>query len=163
METDVKLNEAFTGESRAYMTYLAFARAADKDGHRQVARLFMAVAEAEKVHALSHFKVLGKSSSTQNNLKSAIDGEVYEFTTMYPGFIRVAESESNKRAATTFKNASDVERIHSELYGEALKNLGKIEDAPYFVCPVCGNTEASEAPDRCGICGAGGDKFIRIE
>ena len=163
METADNLKEAFAGESQAYISYHAYAIAAEKEGHKQIARLFRAVAEAEKIHALAHFAVMGKSTTADNNLKAAIEGETYEFTQMYPAFIDRAKSESNKRAEKSFGNASAVEKIHSELYKEALDNLGKNEETHYYVCSICGNTHAGDAPDKCGICGVSGDKFIRIE
>ncbi|MEE9555062.1 MAG: rubrerythrin family protein [candidate division Zixibacteria bacterium] len=163
MNTEDNLKEAFAGESQAYMSYHAYARAAEKEGHKQIARLFRAVAEAEKIHALAHFGVMGKSTTTDKNLEAAIEGETYEFTQMYPAFIDKAKSESNKRAQVSFGNASEVEKIHSVLYKEALDNLGKNEETFYYVCPICGNTHAGDVPGKCDICGVAGDRFIRIE
>ena len=50
-KTDENLAAAFSGESQANRKYLAFAKQADKDGHKQAAKLFRAAAAAETVHA----------------------------------------------------------------------------------------------------------------
>ena len=42
--TNENLAVAFAGESQANRKYLAFPRAAEKEGHPQIARLFRAVA-----------------------------------------------------------------------------------------------------------------------
>ena len=159
MKTKENLKTAFAGESQAHFKYLAFAKIAEKEGHREVARLFRAAATAEEVHALSHFNVLGEAGDTEKNLMAAIDGETYEFTQMYPPFIEQAEQDNNVRATMTFKNACTVEKTHANLYSEALKHLGKNKDVEYHVCEICGHTHAGNAPDKCPVCGASMDKF----
>ena len=164
--TQENLKAAFAGESQANRHYLFFAEQAEKDGQKQVARLFRAIAEAETVHARNHSRTLGEIKSTKENLEAAIGGEHYEFTTMYPEFIEQAKKEGNKRAEVTFDYANKVEKIHHKIYENALKALEsgqQLEDKPYFVCPVCGYTVEGEAPDKCPICGAPGDRFKRIE
>jgi len=165
-ETEKNLQEAFAGESQANRRYLFFADRADKEGHPQIARLFRAAAEAETVHARNHLEVMGGIGSTRDNLKVAASGENYEFTKMYPGFIEQARADNNKRAETSFTHANTVEEIHHGLYQKALETLEagqKLKDEPYFVCQVCGNTVAGEAPERCPVCGAPRDRFKRVE
>jgi len=166
MSTTENLQEAFAGESQANRKYLAFAKKADADGYPQIARLFRAAAAAETVHAHAHFQVLGGVKGTAENIEAAIEGEGFEFKEMYPKFLQEAESEGNRAAVTSFKNALEVEKIHHALYTEALGSLkaGKdLDEAPIFVCPVCGNTVAGEAPDVCPVCGAPGKKFNKVE
>ncbi len=132
------LQAAFAGESQANRKYTAFARKADQEGHPQVARLFRAAAEAETVHAINHFIAMDGVKSTAENLQAAVDGEHYEAVSMYPDFLKDANAENDKRAIRTFNYALEVEKIHEELYKEALTNLGKDTDAyDYYVCPVC--------------------------
>jgi len=164
--TQENLKAAFAGESQANRRYLFSAEQADRDGQKQIARLFRAVAEAETVHARNHFKSLGEIKSTKENLEAAISGEHYEFTKMYPKFIEQAKTEGNKRAEATFDFANKVEKIHHTLYGKALKALEEeqqLADKPYFVCQVCGYTVEGEAPGKCLICGAPQDRFKRVE
>jgi rubrerythrin len=165
-DTRKNLQEAFAGESQANRKYLFFSEKADEAGSKQVARLFRAAAEAETVHARNHLKVLGEIKSDKENLQAAVGGESYEFTTMYPGFIDIANKEKNQAATRSFDLANKVEQIHHKLFQAALKNLeaGKsAKDTPFYVCQVCGNTVEGEAPDRCPICGAPRSKFKKIE
>ena len=164
--TDQNLIAAFAGESQANRKYLFFASKADAQGFPQVARLFRAAAEAETVHARNHLGVMKGINSTPENLKTAISGESYEFTQMYPGFITEAKKEANSMAEMSFSNANAVEKIHHSLFQKALNNLEmgtKDEARPYFVCQVCGNTVLGGAPDICPICGTPKSKFKQID
>ncbi|MFZ2411881.1 MAG: rubrerythrin family protein [Candidatus Methanoperedens sp.] len=164
MTTRDNLKEAFAGESQANRTYLAFAEKADHEGHKQVAKLFRAVAAAETVHALNHLRVMGGVGSTSDNLKSAIVGETDEFMEMYPKFIEQAKKEKASDAAIlSFDVANRVEKIHAGLYKQALDNLGKNKETDYYVCPICGNTVENSAPERCPICNAPKEMFKKID
>jgi rubrerythrin len=158
------LQAAFAGESQANRRYLAFAKKADEEGYAQVARLFRAAAHAETVHALAHFRAMDGAKTTGENLITAIAGEHYENTTMYPEFVATAEEEGNKRALASFKNALAVEKEHEALYQEAFDLLGKDASAyDYYVCPICGHVEKGSAPDKCPVCGCPGAKFELIK
>ena len=163
MSTDKNLKEAFAGESQANRKYLAFAKKADEEGFFQVARLFRAAAHAETVHAHNHLKVMKGIKSTEENLKTAITGEVEEFKEMYPAFIEKAKEEKKDAALWSFDVANKVEEIHANLYENALNNLGENVEAIYYVCNYCGNTVEKEAPEICPICGAPKTEFKKIE
>jgi len=162
-KTEQNLKDAFAGESQANRKYLAFAKKAEAEGFKQVAKLFRAAAEAETVHAHNHLKELGGIKSTKENLEEAINGESYEFQKMYPQMIRDAEAEGNKGALRSFNYANDVEKIHAALYKKALENLGKSHDADMYVCQVCGYTVEGEAPDECPVCKAKKQSFKKID
>ena len=165
-ETEKNLHEAFAGESQANRRYLFFAEKAEKEGYHQSARLFRAAAEAETVHARNHFNAMDAVGSTRDNLTAAVMGEHYEFTRMYPLFIDKAESENNRRAQVSFEFANEVEQVHHKHFEEALKALNEgqqLKEEPYFVCQVCGNTVAGEAPERCPVCGAPRSRFKQVE
>ncbi|MFH1002543.1 MAG: rubrerythrin family protein [Chloroflexota bacterium] len=160
------LQSAFAGESQANRKYLFFAEQAAKEGYPQVARLFRAVAEAETVHARNHLGVLGGIGATKDNVAAAIKGEHYEFTQMYPGFIKQAKEEGDTGAGVVLDYANKVEKVHHQLYqkAEAAVTGGpKLAEEPYYVCQVCGYTVAGKAPDRCPICGSPREKFKKIE
>jgi len=166
MVTEENLQSAFAGESQANRRYLFFAEKAEKEGFPQIARLFRAAAEAETVHARNHFIAMDGIGSTEDNLNAGVIGEHWEFTRMYPGYIEDAKAEQARRALISFEWADKVERIHYDHFQALLKALKKkeeIKDEPYFVCQVCGNTVASEAPEKCPICNAPKDKFTKIE
>ncbi len=162
-KTEKDLMEAFAGESQANRKYLAFAKKAEQEGYKQVAKLFRAVAEAETVHAHNHLKELGAVKGTNENLEQAINGESYEFQKMYPRMIEDAQEEGNKPALRTFTFANDVEKIHAGLYKRALENLGKNPDTDYHVCQICGYTVEGEAPDECPVCKAKKQAFKKVE
>lgn len=159
------LKAAFAGESQANRRYTAFARKADEEGYKQVARLFRAIAAGETVHALSHFKVMDGIQSTRENLKTAIAGEHYEVVTMYPDFMKDAQAEENKAANSSFDRAWNTEKVHEQLYTEALAALdspqGEVFD--YYVCPVCGFIHARNAPERCPNCQTIGTRFEKMQ
>jgi len=159
-KTSKNLMEAFAGESQANRKYLAYSKKAEKDGNSNAAKLFRAASDAETLHALKHFEVAGKVSSTIDNLKDAVAGETHEYKDMYPDFVKIAVEDGNKAAVRTFTLAMKAEEVHARLYQEALENLNDTEEVFYYLCPVCGNIEKS-VPDRCSICGVSGDKFIK--
>ncbi|ABK45772.1 Rubrerythrin [Magnetococcus marinus MC-1] len=165
MSTTENLQAAFAGESQANRKYLAFAKKAEQDGFSQVAKLFQAVAEAETIHAHSHLRVLDGVHDTAANLEAAMAGEDYEFTTMYPEFIAAAEAEGNSKAVKSFKHAMAVEKIHHQLFIQALEAVKAGQDlaeATFHICPVCGHTEMGPAPESCPVCGVKGEKFLAL-
>jgi rubrerythrin len=165
-QTSDNLQAAFAGESQASRKYLYFSEKAEEEGRKQIARLFRAASDAETVHARNHWKVMQGIKSTSDNLKAAIDGEHYEFTKMYPDFIKQADAEGNKKANDTFDLANKVEQIHHRLYQTALAMLEKGQDMaekPMYVCQHCGNTVEGEPPDKCPICGMPKKMFKRID
>jgi rubrerythrin len=162
-KTEKNLMEAFAGESQANRKYLAFAKKADEEGLPQVAKLFRAAAQAETIHAHNHLRALGGIKSTKENLLAAIEGETYEFTSMYPEFIADAEKEEVKKALNSFRWANDVEKIHASLYKKALDNIENGSVAvDYFVCPICGYTHEGPLTGKCPVCGSPAEKFEKV-
>ncbi|WP_455368072.1 rubrerythrin family protein [[Eubacterium] cellulosolvens] len=165
MKSNENLQAAFAGESQANRKYTAFSRKAEQEGFAQVAKLFKAAAEAETVHALNHLKTMKGVGSTLENLKRALEGEVYEHTKMYPEFIQAAESEKRNEARGTFHFANEAEKMHARFYKEAIEAVTSgrdLEKADYLVCQVCGYTVRGDAPDKCPVCGALKSQFMRI-
>lgn len=172
------LQEAFNGESNAHARYLAFATQADTEGYGKVASLFRAAARAEQVHFERHAKEIKKLGgtptanieapvvrSTAENLKAAMDGEIYESTVMYPEFLIKAQKDKIKGAIDSFEDAERAETVHASLYKEALVNLkawkGKGKD--FYVCPLCGNVVEKTNFKACPICGESKLKFLAVK
>lgn len=158
-----KLKAAFAGESQANRKYLAFSRKAEREGFENVALLFRAVAEAETVHALNHFKLFGLGT-TEDNLKSAMKGEHYEVKSMYPSFLEQAKEAEEKGAIRTFTYAVEAEKIHEKMYEDAIKSVedGKdisIPGGKIAVCTICGHTVFGSPPDVCPVCNASKKAF----
>lgn len=163
-KSEQNLQEAFAGESQANRKYLAFAKRAEAEGFKQVAKLFRAAAAAETIHAHNHLKELRAVRSTAENLQKALEGESYEFQKMYPQMIADAQAENNQNALRSFNYANEVEKIHAALYKKALADLGKTKEVfDYYVCSVCGYTAEGEAPDECPVCGSKKAAFRKAE
>jgi len=163
-KTEENVKAAFAGESQAHMKYKAFADAAEKENLANVARLFRANSYAEQVHATNHLKTLAGIQKTAQNLQAAMDGENYEVEDMYPAFKSVAESEGEKAAVYWFSAALEAEKVHAGLYKKAKEVVEEGQDLAYFpihVCSVCGFTVEGDAPDKCPVCGAPKEKFIK--
>jgi len=162
--THENLAVAFAGESQANRKYLAFARAADREGLPQVARLFRAAADAETIHALGHFQNMGGVGTTLENLKAAVAGETYEHTEMYPPMVEQARAENHK-GRTMLGFANEAEKVHARLFRQALEAIqsGKdLSQMDVYLCPFCGDIEFGVAPEKCPICGAPASKFQKV-
>ena len=162
-KTASNLKEAFAGESQAYQRYLSYAqRAADeyKDG---IYKLFHAVAASEKIHAQRHLSYTKGVKSTSENLKEAMAGEMHEFKTMYPKMIAEAKSEKEVGPEISFSHASEVEKVHHELFKKALEDPDKFPAQEYFLCYACGYIVPGQAPDKCPICGAVKKSFHKVD
>lgn len=162
--TEDNLKEAFAGESQANRKYTAFAKKAEQEGFRNVARLFRTAGEAETIHALAYLAALGGIGSTLDNVRAAMGGETYESTKMYPPMVEQAKVD-NPQAGRMFSYALKAEAVHAKLYQLALEALQQghdLSDMEFFLCPVCGNIEIGKAPDECPICGAKGEVFVKM-
>lgn len=159
------LKEAFAGESQANQKYRAFAKKAEREGFKNIARLFRTAAEAERIHAEGHINALDGVGSTVENLRAAIEGETYEYTEMYPPMLEQAEKEDHK-AKRMFKYAVEAEDVHAQLYKLALAaaESGKdLEETEFYLCPVCGHIEFGKPEENCPICGTLASKYEKLD
>ena len=159
-KTEENLKKAFAGESEARNKYTYFASKAKKDGYEQIAAIFEETAGNEKEHAKMWFKELngGSVPSTIDNLRTAADGENYEWTDMYVEFAKTAREEGFEELAKKFEAVAEIEKHHEERYRALLKN---IEDSKVFsrdgdaiwVCRNCGHiVVGKKAPETCPVC-----------
>jgi rubrerythrin len=158
LERTVK--DAFAGEAKASARNAAFADAADRDELPQVARLFRAVADAERIHATGYLKYLeGVVGDTEANLQAAFESEIKVKNDIYPTLIKQALEANREDLARSFARARDVESQHADLYKRTLDALVREENVSYFVCQVCGNIFTNNSPDVCPICLAPKEEF----
>ena len=131
-QTQQNLKEAFAGESQANRRYLYFAQKADMEGHPEVAALFRSVAEGETGHAFGHLDFLAEVGDpvtgvpvgpTADNLRSAIEGETYEYTEMYPGFAKTARDEGFEEIAEWLETLARAVKSHASRFAAGLENL----------------------------------------
>ena len=119
------LESALAGESQAHIKYRYFAKIAREEGHEDVARHFEHTADQELLHAWGHLELLIGKPTTKECLEKAIEGETYEFTTMYPEFRRAAEYEGNSRAMREANHQIEESKEHAEQFIAVLARAEK--------------------------------------
>jgi rubrerythrin len=126
------LKGAFASESQANRRYLYFARVADIEGYPDVGGLFRDTSEAETGHAFGHLDFLKEVGdpvtdvpigTTEKNLKSAVEGETYEHTEMYPGFAKTARQEGFNELAEWFETLAKAEKSHAVRFSKGLSQI----------------------------------------
>ena len=156
--TEANLWAAFAGESQARNKYTYFASKAKKDGFVQIASIFEETANNEKEHAKIWFKLLNGIGNTSENLKSAAEGENYEWTDMYVNFAKEAKEEGFDDIAYLFEEVAKIEKEHEERYKKLLANIegdlvfSKDGDV-VWECANCGHISiGKKAPEVCPVC-----------
>jgi rubrerythrin len=169
--TEKNLLTAFAGESQARNRYTYYAGQAKKDGLVQIADIFLETAEQEREHAKRFFKFLeggevelacafpaGVIGPTLDNLKAAAEGERHEHTSMYPGFVKIAEEEGFKDIAAAFRAISVAESQHKKRFLDLAANLqaGRVfkrDTQVTWRCRNCGYLHVgASAPELCPAC-----------
>lgn len=126
------LKEAFAGEAQANRRYLYFSRQADIEGYPDIGGLFRDTGEAETGHAFGHLDFLKEVGdpvtgvpigTTEENLRSGIEGETYEYTQMYPGFAKTAREEGFEELAEWFETLAKAERSHAGRFTKGLESI----------------------------------------
>jgi len=163
-KTKENVYNAFIGEAKAYFRLLAYAEKAEEEEVPQIALLFRAIAEAERVHANRHMNLVKDLivKDTDTNLLNSFKREKSISENEYPQFIKDAEDEGEQAAAMTFSQARDAESYHAKLYERAMYQVIRDETKSYYVCQVCGYVTSNKLPEKCPICGAPKEKFKTI-
>ena len=173
-KTSENLAKAFAGESQARNRYTFYSKVADKEGHKQIASIFLETADNERAHAKTFFNFLIEGLGTTHinvnadypigfentikNLQYAAEGEKEEWGSLYPGFADTAKQEGFPEIEVVIKNIVKVEEAHEKRfldYMNALKNgtLYKKETPVYWKCSNCGFIYyGNEAPQKCPAC-----------
>ena len=173
--TMVNLLKAFAGESMARNKYEFYAKVAQKEGFRDIARHFQRAANNEVQHAKLELKMHNMMKNgaefgdTLANLQDAINGESYENLTMYPEFEAVAKEEGNKEAARMFAAIGKVEVEHENMYKELLERLKEnqefvsVDGEEEWICEVCGHVHRGKKPPKtCPVCKHPQEYFSRL-
>mgnify|MGYP003833188209 CR=1 FL=1 len=175
-KTIENMQSAYKGEKTANAKYEAFSKKAEEEGYHHIALLYNAVSAAENIHATNHKSVIEDAGSsvpvitpeykvktTKENLNDDINGEAYEAKTMYPDFLKTAETAENQIAIISLTYAMKTEAKHKTFFEQALGDINSntLNSLPskYFVCPTCGDTY-TKAPKHCDFCLTGQEKFI---
>jgi len=171
--TAVNLMKAFAGESQARNKYEFFGDLAREAGWHVIAEHFAEAAMNEKYHAKAEYMAYNKlvygieMHETLKNLDTAIAGEHYEHTEMYPNFAAIAEEEGHKDIARLLKAIAKVEVEHEREYAQLKKLLVEegffnSDEDEYWVCEVCGHVHRGKKPPKaCPLCKVGQEYFKR--
>ena len=175
-ETISVLQILYQDEVLAYNNYQAFAKKSQAEDYPNIAKLFVAIAKSESIHARNfkdQLSALGttaeelpqlkiKVSSTRKNLKFATAVELEEIDKKYPQFIEQITPENHAEAIQYITYAWKAEKQHRELLKKIKSGTGmffglltqKIEGSPspYFVCQRCGSTLTQIPQATCPIC-----------
>jgi rubrerythrin len=89
-KTKDNVYKAFIGEAKAYFRLLAYAQKADEEEVPQVAILFRAIAEAERVHATRQMNLVKDLivEDTDTNLENSFQREKSVSENVYPDFLK---------------------------------------------------------------------------
>lgn len=123
--TLANLERALAGESQAHVKYRYFAKLARAEGHEDIAQHFEHTADQELLHAWGHLELLIGRPSTKECLEKAIEGETYEFTTMYPDFKLMAIKEGEMAAAKEAQEQIKESQEHAEQFKAVLAKAEK--------------------------------------
>lgn len=141
------LESAFAGESMANRKYLFFAHVCRKLGMNDLAHLFTETAHQETEHGFAHFSLLHPELSVADPatlnaeekqkiaarcLELAIEGETYEYTTMYPEFAAEAKRDREVVAAAEFQAQAQESATHAQTFREAAHRFGLLEHVEHF-------------------------------
>jgi len=169
-QSQENLLKAITGESIARNKYTFFAKQATKEDQIWIARVFEETADNERAHAEEEYEKIKNKvemtntynihqiGTTLENLRTAQDGEKYEWATMYPDFEKIARDEGEKEIADLFKEISEVEEKHMERYkilADLLEkdSLYKTQKPIEWKCLNCGYIhKGTSAPKKCPLC-----------
>ena len=127
IKTVANLESAFAGESMAHIKYRYFARIALAAGDQETARVFEETADQEVQHAFGHLDLLypKETLTPARCLQMAIEGETYEYTEMYPGFLRTAQQEGNAAAVAEIEEQIAESKEHAGQFQAMLQKAAK--------------------------------------
>ena len=173
------LLKAFVGESQARNRYTFFSSIAKDEGYEQVADIFSITADNEKEHANWFYKMIKEVAEKQGanvknlktetgvpftfgktpeNIQSAIEGETYEYKTMYPEIAELAKKEGFIQISARIRAIVEAEKHHADRYSKLISNFENgnifVKDEPvWWMCRECGFIHfGKKAPLACPSC-----------
>lgn len=163
------LKKAFSGEAQAHTKYQFYSSKAKKEGYNKIASIFDETAKNEKEHAKLWFKAMHGDDIpvTTKNLLDAIQGETYEYSSMYKEFAETAQEEGFDDIANLFRMVAEIELTHSQNYEKLLKQLENDElfntnEPILWICTNCGHIHKGNKPPLvCPVCKHPQGYFVR--
>ena len=161
------------------MQYEYFADIAELEQLRHTARLFRAMALAERVHENScaeamlrlggHYeppvRVVVFRSTTDGNLEQSIRSERQSLDTRHGREVARALTAGNRYAAQVLARADAGDLQHVALMEQNRQMQAPADSACcYAVCPVCGHLVCTlHGPDYCPFCLTEAGRFVRFD
>ncbi len=146
------LMKMFTSGSESNVRYMAFAEAADKEGHPNAAKIFRAIATAKMFHAVSHFRATNLVDTTTENLKQALEEESYDYKNAYPPMVQDAVKDEAIGGRHSLEYGMSIGPIITKLISKASGNPDAKADGSDYICPVGGNIEFGKPPGKLPVC-----------
>lgn len=183
-QTKINLMRAFAGESMARNRYIFSANFAKKEHEQVLDFLFRFTAGQEEQHAkifYDHLKELSGETviidagypvdhfdKSLDLLKAAQHNEYEEFDPVYQNFGNIAQEEGFSKAAFSFHQIAEIEKVHGDRFGHFAELVEKkqlfVSDVETkWICLKCGHVyEGFEAPKKCPVCRHDQGYFIRM-
>ena len=163
MSLEDDLKTAFESESRASMKYFSFAKRAEHEGLKNIAKLFRAAAEAEIIHAHNHLRAMGSKKSSLDNIKELLDEKSYISEKLYQPMIKRAKADGDSWSIKSLCYADEAGKVIARLFKNVLQNIGEEKEVDYYLCKVCGFVVENDIPEKCPICGSQKKVFKKID
>lgn len=170
------MQSAYIGEKIATARYEAFSKKAQEEGYHNISLLYNAVSAAENIHSINHKVVIEDAGATvpvitpkyivkttKENLHDDIDEEGKGAKSIYPDYLKTAETADNQIAFLSLSYAMKTELKHKFYFEQALGDINSntLNSLPskYFVCPACGNIYTTP-PKHCDFSLTERESFI---
>jgi rubrerythrin len=180
------LQEAFVVETTANRGYVVFAHKALEERYPNIAYMFTALSESEKIHSDNYRNILfslGESpnepvcqttvSDTRDNLRVAAKNELDKINHVYREFLERLQAEAYEPSVIDCMYSWKSHQQHVEEIKKIIMYSGlffhqvaeKIErgSPDYFVCIRCGSTISEPPKIACVICHSPLTYYRRIE
>lgn len=177
-KTIENLTKAFIGESQARNRYTLYSKIAKNEGYIQISDIFLTTADNEREHAKWLFRMIQDlknefenvneifveaeapliMATTPENIISAIAGEHYENSKMYPEFADTAEQEGLADVAKRLRAIGKAEEHHETRYKQLLDivendTVLKKDTEKEWICVKCGYVHTGlTPPEECPAC-----------
>jgi rubrerythrin len=155
------LYQVYVGESKATLRLKAYSQRAQNEGYPQIARLFQVISLSEEIHGIRALQMIDGIKGTAENLVECFQRETSIAAVAYKDFQKTALAEGKEREAMIFSQAQDVEEMHSRLYKNAMNHMLDSREVTYFVCNICGYIAEDHLPEKCPVCNARKENFLK--
>ena len=113
------LKTAFTAEAASAARFRAAGRRAEQDGHRELAKAWLALAEQKDGLAIELLNAAGKVAGGETDLASALAEERYENDALYPRMMNEVDAPTaaifQRVVVEQQQHAARLEKLHDEL------------------------------------------------